>query len=68
MLGQQILGCAALVSDTALVRAPLIGQSLGFTHDYQHSITSFRYQRADESGLPKSLTLRRNCVSIAFRK
>jgi hypothetical protein len=46
----------------ALVRAPLIEHSSDFTYDYQDANPSFRDQRLDESGQPKSLTLGRNCV------
>ena len=51
----------------AFVRAPLFEQSFDFTHDYQHANPSFGDQRVDGSGQPKSLTLGRNCVSIASR-
>jgi hypothetical protein len=51
----------------ALVRAPLIEHNLDFTQDHQYASPGFRDQRVDELGQPKSLTLGRNCVSVAFR-
>ena len=38
------LSAAMVSATTALVRAPLIEQSLDFTHDYQHANSSFRDQ------------------------
>ncbi|HWO31952.1 MAG TPA: hypothetical protein VNO32_24415, partial [Candidatus Acidoferrum sp.] len=38
----------------AYARAPLIEHSLDFTHDYQSANESFRGERLDESGQPKT--------------